>query len=215
MKHYYAETDGQVFLIEEKGKLRFPHSDEELFFEIEDKRIMRIGKEKVLYCRPKLTSHPYDWWHKDEIPAMNRAVPLVRKAVNTTLPRVVTEAVVKKEDMILLVKPKRGFTKGQWTLPGGFSRYGESPEESLRRELQEEVGVEGEIKDLLTVECRIGKNTCFHWYMFFYKVNLLNEDFKPSQDEIEEVRWFNTQETIVNLGDGIMGYTIKKLYNPD
>lgn len=215
MKHYYAETDGQVFLIEEEGELRFPNSNEELPFEIEKKRVMRIGKEEILFCRPKLNFHPYDWPHKDEIPAMNNADPLVRRAVNATLPRVVTEAVIRKGNMILLVKPKRGFTKGQWTLPGGFSRYGESPKESLKRELEEEVGVEGEVKDLLTVESRIGKNTCFHWYMFFYKVKLYHENFKPSEDEIDQIRWFDMRQAIVSLGDGIMGDTIKKLYSLD
>ncbi len=214
MKHYYAETDGQVYLIEEEGKLRFPKSLDELFFEVEKTRLITIGKEKVVYCRPKLSSHPYDWWHKDEIPAMNRVDPLVRKAVNTTLPRVVTEAVVKKKGKILLVKPKRGYTKGKWTLPGGFAKYGESPIQSLKRELKEEVGVEGKIEKLLTVESKIGERTNFHWYMFFYQVSLPHENFSPSQDEIEEVRWFNLKEGIISLGDGLMAHTIKKLYNP-
>jgi 8-oxo-dGTP diphosphatase len=41
---------------------------------------------------------------------------------------------------------------GWWTLPGGGVEFGEHPEETARRELQEETGLHGHIVELLTVD---------------------------------------------------------------
>lgn len=46
-----------------------------------------------------------------------------------------------KEDKIILIKKKTGPYDGKLDLPGGSIEFGETPSETLKRELQEEVGI--------------------------------------------------------------------------
>lgn len=55
-----------------------------------------------------------------------------------TFYRVAVKALIKnQEGQILLVKEK----SDKWDLPGGGLNHGEEPEDGLRRELQEEIGI--------------------------------------------------------------------------
>ena len=48
---------------------------------------------------------------------------------------------VLKPDAVLLVRRGRAPALGQWSLPGGAQRLGETAEEAARRELMEETGL--------------------------------------------------------------------------
>ena len=214
MRYYYIESDGRVFLVEEAGKLRFPRSTDEFDFEIEIIARMPIEGQEVLFCKPKLSTHPQHWWHKDEIPLFDQAEPIVRLAVNISLPRVTAKAVILKNNKILMVKPKRGLTTGRWTLPGGFVGYGESPKEAVEREVQEEVGAECHARELLSVESGLGKQTAFHWHTFFYEVELLSDTLKPAPDEIEQIAWFAPDDALKSLGySGEIKQKIQELFS--
>lgn len=56
-------------------------------------------------------------------------------------PRPTNALITQKKGHILFVKRKYPPQKGFWDLPGGFVDLGESFEESLRREVKEEIGV--------------------------------------------------------------------------
>lgn len=57
--------------------------------------------------------------------------------------RIVTAAVIRKSDTVLLTRRKPGEKlAGMWEFPGGKIELGESPEECLKRELKEELGIE-------------------------------------------------------------------------
>lgn len=194
--YYYIESDGMVYLVRPGERWTLPSDRDEIPFEFEAKAPMTVWDREVLYCVPRLDHHPRDWHHKDEIPGRDDVDPLVRSAVHHTLPRVVSEALIVKDDHILLVKPSRGFNRGQWTLPGGFVAYGESPAESVGREVEEEVGAPCRVKGLLDVESFLGKESHYTWHMFFYEAEVLSEEFHPAPDEIEEVRWTSLSEAI-------------------
>jgi len=76
---------------------------------------------------------------------------------------------LKKDGRILVgQRPENHSLAGQWEFPGGKIEPGESPEEALARELNEELGIEAEIGDL--------KMACTHSYgdvgivILFYEV---------------------------------------------
>ena len=215
MARYYIEIDGMVYLVEEGGRLRFPHSLEELDFEIETKHRMIVEGNEILFCRPLIDYYPEGegWWHKDQIPLLDEADRVVRGAVNLSLPRVVAEGVIVEGDKVLLVKAKRGYLKDSWNLPGGFVGYGESPAETVAREVVEEVGMRCRVGRLLGVESFIGRESYNHWHMFFYEVELLgDEEFHPAADEIAEVRWFRLSEAVELIGSPVMQRKIREIY---
>lgn len=198
-RYYYIETDGMVYLVERAKRWSLPHSPQEIPFPFEQKESMIVAEKEVLYCQPLIDHYPREWHHKDEIPGRENVDPLVRQAVHLTLPRVIAEAVIRKKDQLLLVKPLRGFNAGQWTLPGGFVSYGESPAQAAEREVEEEVGAPCRVDKLLDVHSFLGKKTFYTWHMFSYEVALLAEEFNPAADEIEEVRWFPIPQAIEAL----------------
>lgn len=66
-------------------------------------------------------------------------------------PKIVTGAVVIKDDLILLCKRAIEPRKGFWTLPAGFMEEGESVEDGARREAREEAMADIAIEQMLAV----------------------------------------------------------------
>ncbi len=64
---------------------------------------------------------------------------------------------LKKDGKILVgQRPENNSLPGQWEFPGGKIEQGETPEQALVRELQEELGIDVEVGDL--------KLACTHSY---------------------------------------------------
>jgi 8-oxo-dGTP diphosphatase len=65
--------------------------------------------------------------------------------------RLVTAAILRKECYVLLARRRRGEKlAGFWEFPGGKVESGETPEEALRRELSEELGIVARIGEKVT-----------------------------------------------------------------
>lgn len=61
------------------------------------------------------------------------------------------DAIIPYKGRILLIKRKNEPYKDHYALPGGIVEYGETVEEALLREVEEEVGVKGKIYKLTGV----------------------------------------------------------------
>lgn len=66
-------------------------------------------------------------------------------------PKVAVIARVTYDGKVLLVRRAVDPGRGMWSLPGGFMDAGEMPDGALRRELQEEVGLEIEVGESLGI----------------------------------------------------------------
>jgi mutator protein MutT len=64
-------------------------------------------------------------------------------------PKVAVVALIPRQNDILLIRRRFGHARGRWALPGGFLDPGEMPEDALRREVREEVGLTVSPKALL------------------------------------------------------------------
>ena len=60
-----------------------------------------------------------------------------------------TAAIVVRKGKVLVLRRSTGSIAGSWEFPGGKVDPGESPEEALRRELREELGVEASVHEEL------------------------------------------------------------------
>ncbi len=95
--------------------------------------------------------------------------------------------IIEYNNKILLVRNSYGDMK--WVFPGGHSNKGESQEESVIREVQEEVGIS--LSNVQKIGSYIGSETFEkHTVNFFYS-EVANPYFKIDESEIFEAAWFD------------------------
>lgn len=102
-------------------------------------------------------------------------------------PQIVTAAVIEKGGNILIAKRRQGSKfAGKWEFPGGKLEKGETPEQCLKRELQEE----------LTITVNIGELICSSVYSYTpeltinllaYRTTVISGTF--NLNDHEEIRW--------------------------
>lgn len=98
---------------------------------------------------------------------------------------------LRRGDKILLGKRPEGHNlAGLWEFPGGKIELGELPEQALRRELREEVGVEAEIGPLVLVFTHHHGNTGI--LLLFYEVQFWKGELKTAHHT--ELKWVEPKE---------------------
>jgi len=70
----------------------------------------------------------------------------------TKNPRVGCAGIVRQGDRVLLGRRNKEPNRGLWVLPGGGVGFGETFADTLRRELQEEAGIEIQINGVFNVQ---------------------------------------------------------------
>jgi 8-oxo-dGTP diphosphatase len=98
----------------------------------------------------------------------------------------VTAGILRKDDRVLIARRRPGrHMAGKWEFPGGKIEEGETPEESLARELAEELDVRARIGKLLCRASYEGEGVSLE--LLVYRV----ESFEgtPVLREHEEIRW--------------------------
>lgn len=77
--------------------------------------------------------------------------------------RITTAAVIIEDGKLLIAKRNTGDgTKDLWELPGGKNRYGESVEDTLKREMEEEFSLSCSVGPLIAEHDFINKDTLYH-----------------------------------------------------
>ena len=128
-------------------------------------------------------------------------------------PMVGVGAVIKKGNSVLVVRRTHEPGKGYWSIPGGLVELGETVREALKREVEEEVGMQVEIDKLLDVVDNIvydsrGKPR-FHYVLVDYLVHpkQVIRQLDPSRtrwvagNELRKLRLTRTARTLLrNVG---------------
>jgi 8-oxo-dGTP diphosphatase len=128
--------------------------------------------------------------------------------------RVTVKALFQRENgEVMIAKSARD---EYWELPGGKVEFGEQPEETLRREAEEELEIKDfEILRPLNLFSFEAKDSDGHWsfVVAVYLCRLYNEDLKLS-DEHEETRWVKPENIReMHMRDGYYGSIEKLLKN--
>jgi mutator protein MutT len=126
--------------------------------------------------------------------------------------RETTAGVAIKDGKVLVAKrAKGGPISEMWEFPGGKNRYGETIEDTLKREWLEELGVDVAVGEKLLQVDFINKDTSYH--LMCHLVTPLCEDFKMLFHQ--DIRWVDRKE-LENLEFGpsdkkIRDYIISRL----
>ena len=102
----------------------------------------------------------------------------------------VTAAIIEREGRYLVGKRRAGRFVGKWEFPGGKLEKGETPEEGLRRELREELGVEAVIGPLFQEVVWPYDHMTVR--LLFYRATILSDE--PRAIDHSELRWASLED---------------------
>jgi 8-oxo-dGTP diphosphatase len=103
----------------------------------------------------------------------------------------VTAGILRQNGLVLIARRRPGkHMAGKWEFPGGKIEPGESPEQSLARELAEELDVRARIGDLLCRTAWEGDGISLD--LLVYRVD--GFEGIPLLREHEEIRWVAPQD---------------------
>jgi 8-oxo-dGTP diphosphatase len=121
----------------------------------------------------------------------------------------VTAGIMERDGRVLIAKRRPGkHMAGKWEFPGGKLEPGESPEQALVRELEEELGVRASVGELLCTVAWEGGGLSLE--LAAYRVN--GFEGTPRLLEHQELRWVLPGELMsFDLADSDRG-VVRKLY---
>ena len=100
--------------------------------------------------------------------------------------------ILERREQIVLVRRKFEPMSGLWSLPAGFMEYGESPEDTARRETLEETGLSIELVGLHGAY-RAGSDTGVPVLLLVYRGQVLGGRLRAG-DDAAEAGWFAADE---------------------
>lgn len=106
-------------------------------------------------------------------------------------PRVGVGAVILQDGNLLMIKRGRPPRQGQWAVPGGKVRWGETLHEAVVREVREETGLEVKVDELVWVGETIGED--WHFILLDFAAHVLGGVLEPA-DDADEAVWVPLSE---------------------
>jgi len=94
-------------------------------------------------------------------------------------------AVVIHDGRVVLIRRGHAPDAGQWSIPGGAVELGESVEEALRREVDEETGLEiavGRFLELFELVDRDADGVRFHFVVLDYAATVIGGTLRAGDD---------------------------------
>lgn len=119
-------------------------------------------------------------------------------------------AVVVKNGKVLMVRRVRDPYKNTWMFPAGFVDFGEHPEDTLSREVNEESGLKVTKAELMEiVQCEDDPRSPGH-FLFFYRVSVRGKMRNLDEKENSDIDWFDINSP-PRIGWKAQKHMIKKL----
>ncbi len=122
-------------------------------------------------------------------------------------------AIVLHRDQVLLIQRGQAPSKGKWTLPGGVIEVGESPEDALVRELEEECQVQIRAQEIVEVINKVlyddeGKIQ-YHYIILDYLAYCQSDDMCRAQAgsdvmnacwvAVHELEYYDTTDGVIDV----------------
>lgn len=116
-----------------------------------------------------------------------------------------TAGVLIKDGLIFVAKREKGGALSEmWEFPGGKNRYGESLEETLKREYSEELGIDIVVKDEICQTEFVNKDTHYILHAFLIDADLTNISLS-----VHTATKFVTKSELASLSMGPSDSTIR------
>ena len=101
-------------------------------------------------------------------------------------------AIIIDSSKVLLVKRNREPYLGTWMFPAGFIDYGEHPQDTIVREVKEEVGLKVISTSLIDILQTVDDPQSPGHFAFFYQATVQKGTATNSdQDENSQIAWFD------------------------
>ena len=107
--------------------------------------------------------------------------------------------VLNKKNEILLTRRNIEPFRGKWVLPGGHVKYGETVENALRREVEEETGFKVEIEKLHGVYSNPKRDPRYHIICICYICKIVSGEAKTNF-EVGEIAFFPLKHLPKKMG---------------
>lgn len=105
--------------------------------------------------------------------------------------------VINNQNQILLLKKK---INDYWERPGGNVEVGETLEECIIREVNEEVGIIAKVVDFVSFDQVFFGDDKKHWVGFCYCLEYVSGETKNMEPEkCDDIKWFNLSSLPKNL----------------
>jgi len=114
------------------------------------------------------------------------------------IPRLVVDAFIKKDDKYLAIKRNPPVETGSWETPGGRVELGERVEDTLIREIKEELNVEIKINKFLGwgegLNCPNEYGIKLHRFVLYFDCEIVSGGLELDTKEISEHKWVTWDE---------------------
>ncbi len=112
-----------------------------------------------------------------------------------SLRHIVVDAIVVKDEKILLIKRAKHISNGgKWAIPGGFVDRDETCEEAAIRELKEETNLTATSTKLFKVNDNPNRRNEDRQNIAFVYVIKAEGDLKAQESEVDDIKWFDTSD---------------------
>lgn len=117
-------------------------------------------------------------------------------------------AIIKDDQLLLIQHREHACGRSYWVIPGGGREQGESEEECVKREMQEETGLTVSVERILLDEAGQSPGV-YQWYRT-YLCQVVSGEAKPGYEPEEEasswyaitqVRWFDLRDPASWVGE--------------